>query len=63
MPSILLPKSAKRFATIVAQNACAVQKLSRKDWLDALKNHAEHRLWIADFTHEQMLVANQQEHN
>lgn len=60
VPSILSPKPGKRFATIVAQNACAVQKLTRKDWLDALKNHAEHRHWIQEFTAEQLGVANQQ---
>lgn len=60
VPSILSPKPGKRFATIVAQNACAVQKLTRKDWLDALKNYAEHRHWIQEFTAEQLGVANQQ---
>lgn len=29
--SILSAKPAKRFATIVAMNACVVQKLTRKD--------------------------------
>mgnify|MGYP002803526794 CR=1 FL=1 len=60
VPSILEAKPGKRFATIVAQNACAVQKLSRKDWLDALKNHAEHRQWIQEFTTEQLGIANKQ---
>ncbi|CAK9053152.1 Potassium/sodium hyperpolarization-activated cyclic nucleotide-gated channel 4 [Durusdinium trenchii] len=58
--SILSAKPAKRFATIVAMNACVVQKLTRKDWLDTLKSHAEHRFWIGDFVKEQLQVANEQ---
>ncbi|CAE7217610.1 Hcn4 [Symbiodinium sp. CCMP2456] len=60
VPSILSPAAVKRFATIEAQTACTVQKLTRKDWLDVLKNHAEHRLWIQSFTEEQLALANQQ---
>jgi len=37
-----------------------LRKLSRKDWLDALKNHAEHRQWIQEFTTEQLGIANKQ---
>ncbi|CAK9068839.1 unnamed protein product [Durusdinium trenchii] len=59
--SILSAKPAKRFATIVAMNACVVQKLTRKDWLDTLKSHAEHRFWIGDFVKEQLQVANEQD--
>lgn len=60
VPSILSSAAVKRFATIEAQTACTVQKLTRKDWLDVLKNHAEHRLWIQSFTEEQLALANQQ---
>lgn len=60
VPSILSPVAVRRFATIEAQTACTVQKLTRKDWLDVLKNHAEHRLWIQSFTEEQLALANQQ---
>ncbi|CAJ1375136.1 unnamed protein product [Effrenium voratum] len=60
VPAILSAKPGKRFATIVAQGACSVQTLTRKDWRDALKSHEEHRHWIQDFTHEQLEVANKQ---
>jgi len=60
IPSILCAAPVKRFATIEAQTACAVQKLRRKDWLDVLKHHAEHRLWIQSFTEEQLALASAQ---
>ena len=60
VPSILSAAPVKRFATIEAQTACTVQKLTRKDWLDVLKNHAEHRHWIQSFTEEQLALANKQ---
>eukprot|EP00440_Ansanella_granifera_P053401 gb/GFBE01057887.1/.p1 GENE.gb/GFBE01057887.1/~~gb/GFBE01057887.1/.p1 ORF type:complete len:1246 (+),score=297.86 gb/GFBE01057887.1/:1-3738(+) len=57
---VISPAQVKRTATILTKSVCAVRRLKRKDWLEALKTHSEHRLWIQSFAEEQLAIAAQQ---
>jgi len=52
--ALLSPKTIKRASTVITQTVCSVRKLSREDWLDALKLHPDQQKWLATFTRDQM---------
>jgi len=58
--AVLFPAKGGRSATIVTKTACAVKRLTRRDWIDTLKTHAEHRLWIQQFMDRQMQIAEEE---
>lgn len=58
--AVLFPAKGMRSASIVTKTACAVKRLTRRDWIDTLKSHAEHRLWIQQFLDRQMQIAEEE---
>mmetsp|Transcript_97146 Transcript_97146/g.173025 ORF Transcript_97146/g.173025 Transcript_97146/m.173025 type:complete len:1314 (+) Transcript_97146:117-4058(+) len=59
--AVLSIQPPRRVATMLTQTVSTVRTLMRKDWVEALRNHAEHRSWIQTFTDEQLQLAETEE--
>lgn len=58
--AILSPNPVQRTATIIANSACTVRRLTRSDWVDALKLCPDHRRWIRSFIQQQYQLADEE---